>query len=355
MRRAPPPVGEPTRPGRSGRSRRATGPPSLRRDRRIARARARLGRTSPPSAPSPLRGLGSGAGGTHGSGRHAGHTGRERRPSRGGRGAAGPRHSWSPDWDALPCRSPCGWFACTWRRADDPLHRSGDGESNGLDMMRPEDPSMDEAPGTTTREDQIRAATIGEPSRADGPIHLAEYDPEWPRALRARGGAGPRRSWATGSACSSMPARPRSRGCRPSRSSTWSWPSRTRPTKPPTSRRWRPPATSCASASPTGTSTACSRGRTPNVNLHTFSDGLARRSSGCSPSATACAPTTTSASRYLATKRELAARHWAYVQDYADAKGEVVEGIIERAFADRDERPSSLTASAAIDTVRERT
>ena len=31
------------------------------------------------------------------------------------------------------------------------------------------------------------------------------------------------------------------------------------------------------------------------------------------------------------TKRELAARDWTYVQDYADAKGEVVEGIIARA------------------------
>ena len=36
---------------------------------------------------------------------------------------------------------------------------------------------------------------------------------------------------------------------------------------------------------------------------------------------------------YLQTKRELAARHWVYVQDYADAKGEVVEGIIARAVA----------------------
>ncbi len=37
---------------------------------------------------------------------------------------------------------------------------------------------------------------------------------------------------------------------------------------------------------------------------------------------------------YLATKRELAARHWTYVQDYADAKSEVVEVIIARAFAE---------------------
>jgi GrpB-like predicted nucleotidyltransferase (UPF0157 family) len=36
---------------------------------------------------------------------------------------------------------------------------------------------------------------------------------------------------------------------------------------------------------------------------------------------------------YEATKRELAARTWAFVQDYADAKGEVVEAIIARALA----------------------
>ena len=36
---------------------------------------------------------------------------------------------------------------------------------------------------------------------------------------------------------------------------------------------------------------------------------------------------------YERTKRELAAREWAYVQDYADAKGDVVEEIIARAAA----------------------
>ena len=35
--------------------------------------------------------------------------------------------------------------------------------------------------------------------------------------------------------------------------------------------------------------------------------------------------------RYERTKRELASREWRYVQHYADAKGEVVEAIIERA------------------------
>ena len=36
---------------------------------------------------------------------------------------------------------------------------------------------------------------------------------------------------------------------------------------------------------------------------------------------------------YEQTKRELASRTWKYVQDYADAKSEVIEGIISRARA----------------------
>lgn len=34
---------------------------------------------------------------------------------------------------------------------------------------------------------------------------------------------------------------------------------------------------------------------------------------------------------YAATKRELAARHWRHMQDYADAKSEVIEAILRRA------------------------
>ena len=37
---------------------------------------------------------------------------------------------------------------------------------------------------------------------------------------------------------------------------------------------------------------------------------------------------------YETTKRELAARDWTFVQQYADAKGAVVEAIIARALAD---------------------
>jgi Uncharacterized conserved protein len=37
--------------------------------------------------------------------------------------------------------------------------------------------------------------------------------------------------------------------------------------------------------------------------------------------------------RYEAAKRDLAAREWTYLQHYADAKTEVVDGIIARALA----------------------
>jgi GrpB-like predicted nucleotidyltransferase (UPF0157 family) len=77
------------------------------------------------------------------------------------------------------------------------------------------------------------------------------------------------------------------------------------------------------------------KGPDTDVNLHTFSYGsseIARMLAFRDRLRTH----DDERERYLQTKRELAARHWVYIQDYADAKGEVVEGIIERAFGDRD-------------------
>ena len=75
------------------------------------------------------------------------------------------------------------------------------------------------------------------------------------------------------------------------------------------------------------------KGPDTNINLHTFSSGSQeigrliafRDRLRAHPEELA---------RYEARKRELAGRTWAFVQDYADAKGEVVEGIIARARAD---------------------
>jgi GrpB-like predicted nucleotidyltransferase (UPF0157 family) len=44
---------------------------------------------------------------------------------------------------------------------------------------------------------------------------------------------------------------------------------------------------------------------------------------------------------YAAAKRDLAARTWAYLQDYADAKSVVVEAILARGLADDGSRPRS--------------
>ena len=83
------------------------------------------------------------------------------------------------------------------------------------------------------------------------------------------------------------------------------------------------------------------KGPDTNVNLHTFTEGspeiqrmIAFRDRLRShPDELA---------EYEATKRELAGRTWAFVQDYADAKGRVVEGIITRALADSDAAAASL-------------
>ena len=76
------------------------------------------------------------------------------------------------------------------------------------------------------------------------------------------------------------------------------------------------------------------KGPNANINLHVFSDGcpeidrmlLFRDWLRADPE---------DRERYEAMKRGLVARNWPYVQDYADAKTEVVEEIIARASAAR--------------------
>ena len=72
------------------------------------------------------------------------------------------------------------------------------------------------------------------------------------------------------------------------------------------------------------------KGPETNINLHTFSDGSSEISRML---AFRDRLRTHDDERrlYEKTKRELGARHWTFVQDYADAKGEVVEAIMRRA------------------------
>ena len=69
------------------------------------------------------------------------------------------------------------------------------------------------------------------------------------------------------------------------------------------------------------------KGPDTDVNLHVFTAG-SPKSSACCASATGCATTPRHCERYAAAKRALAARRWRYVQEYADAKSDIVEAIL---------------------------
>jgi GrpB-like predicted nucleotidyltransferase (UPF0157 family) len=79
------------------------------------------------------------------------------------------------------------------------------------------------------------------------------------------------------------------------------------------------------------------KGPDTDINLHTFSAGCPeidrmltfRDWLRVSP---------TDRQLYARTKSELAGREWAFVQNYADAKSAVVDGILARAYRDRSSR-----------------
>ena len=191
--------------------------------------------------------------------------------------------------------------------------------------------SRDSSPN---RDEQIRAATIGEPWRADGPIHLAEYDPEWPalyerEAARIQSilGDGVRLLEHAGS--TSVPGL----SAKPVIDIVLAVPDSA------DESAFVPPMEAAGYVlrirEPDWFEHRLFKGPDTNVNLHVFSEGcpeiermLAFRDR--------LRTHDDERIRYGDTKRELAAREWTYVQYYADAKGEVVEGIIARAFADRD-------------------
>jgi hypothetical protein len=58
--------------------------------------------------------------------------------------------------------------------------------------------------------------------------------------------------------------------------------------------------------------------------------------------------------RYLEAKRELAARDWEFVHQYADAKSQVVEAIIAGTGGPGRRDRNALTGGAALGTLRAR-
>lgn len=182
---------------------------------------------------------------------------------------------------------------------------------------------------TSEREQELRKVTIGEPWRADGPVTLVAYDPGWPalyerEAERIRGALGDRARLLEHAGSTSVPGLT---------------------AKPTIDIVLAVPDSSDESAyvpalegagyvlrirEPDWYEHRLFKGPDTNVNLHVFSEGceeitrmLAFRDR----------LRTNEADRelYERKKRELAARKWEFVQDYADAKTEVVEEIVARA------------------------
>ena len=193
----------------------------------------------------------------------------------------------------------------------------------------PDPPSR--APAT---EAERRAAWIGEQTRADGPIHLADYDPGWPELFereeaRIRLLLGDRVRLLEHVGSTSIPGI----AAKPIIDVDLAVPdSADEPAYVPDLEAG---GFILRAREPDWFEHRLLQGTDRSVNLHVFTAGspeidrmLAFRDH---------LRTHDDERRlYEATKRELAARDWVYVQDYADAKGDVVEAILARALAERD-------------------
>ena len=185
-----------------------------------------------------------------------------------------------------------------------------------------------------SRDDYMSSVTIGPRRRVDGPVYLADYDPDWPvlyerEAARVRELLGDRVRLLEHVGSTSVPGLP----AKPIIDMLLAVAdSADEPAYVPSMEAG---GYAVRIREPDWHEHRVFKGPDTDINLHTFSEGsseidrmLAFRDR--------LRTHDEERERYLATKRELAARHWVYIQDYADAKGDVVEGIIERAVADRD-------------------
>jgi GrpB-like predicted nucleotidyltransferase (UPF0157 family) len=185
-------------------------------------------------------------------------------------------------------------------------------------------------------EDAIRAATVGQVQVHNAPIELAEYDPEWPRlyereAKRIRGALGDRVLQLEHVGSTSVPglvAKPLIDILLVVGDSA-------------DEEAYVPALVAVGYVlrirEPDWYEHRLFKGPDTNVNVHTFSPGTAEaeRLVGFRDHLR-----TNEHDRelYARTKRELAQREWKYVQNYADAKSEVVEEILARAGAPAGQR-----------------
>ena len=194
------------------------------------------------------------------------------------------------------------------------------------------DRARHEAPAT---DQEIAAVTIGAPARLDGQIELSDADPVWPemftreeRRIRTLLGKRVRLLEHVGStSVPGLPAKPRIDIVLAVVDSA-------------DEASYVPPLEAAGYAlrirEPDWHEHRMLKGPDTDINLHVFTEGsteidrmIAFRDHLRSHPQ--------DLKLYAETKRQLAARTWKYVQNYADAKTAVVEEIIERALAERGE------------------
>ena len=186
-------------------------------------------------------------------------------------------------------------------------------------------------------EDQLRDVTVGEPQVIGGPVELVKYDPSWPEMFAreaqriecALGRLALQIEHVGSTSVPGLAAKPiidilmvvtdsADEGNYVSALESADYTMRIR--------------------EPDWYQHRMLKGRDPIVNLHVFSEGcpeiermlLFRDWIRSNPADRAL---------YGRTKRELAQREWKYIQNYADAKGGVVEEILGRARACRHNPP----------------
>jgi GrpB-like predicted nucleotidyltransferase (UPF0157 family) len=180
-------------------------------------------------------------------------------------------------------------------------------------------------------EARIRAVTIGEPTRVDGPVLLADYDPAWPaqyehEATRIRTALGDRVLLLEHAGSTSVPglaAKPfidivlgvADPADEPAYAPDLEGAGYVLRIREPDWHEHR----LFKDVDPVVQIHVFAADSTEIVRMLAFRDWLRSHDD--------------ERDLYLDTKRQLAARQWTFMQQYADAKGEVVEAIIARALA----------------------
>ena len=181
-------------------------------------------------------------------------------------------------------------------------------------------------------DEEILAANVGDPPEHNTPIHLAEYDPEWPRlyereAERIGAALGPKVLRIEHVGSTSVPglaAKPLIDIALVVADTT-------------DEDAYVPPLEAAGYVlrirEPDWFEHRLFKGPDTNVNLHAFSEGcdevdrMVRFRDWLRAH-------DEDRDLYLAAKRELAQRDWKYVQNYADAKSAVVRDILARALGE---------------------